>query len=316
VRIEPDGHVRAALGDPPAGQGYETVVAQIVADELGLRPDQVDVARGFDSTTTPWLYLSGNYSNKFSVTDVGAVLGAARQVQAKVLRIAAYRLEVAVADLELADGRVFLRGAPARGLTLADVARTAYQDLLGLPPGEEPGLEARYFHQNPLSTAVDEQRRVRGQLVYANAAHCCLVSVDRRTGQVRILKYVVVHDCGKELNPGIVEGMVHGATAHGIGAALLEEFRYDKQGQLLTASFMDYLKPTSVDVPAIEVDRLEHPSPFTPLGAKGVGEGGAIPGPACVANAVEDALTFANIGCTIRSLPITPDRVWRWLHGD
>jgi 2-furoyl-CoA dehydrogenase large subunit len=314
VRIEPDGHVRAALGDPPAGQGYETVVAQIVADELGLTPDQVDVARGFDSTTTPWLYLSGNYSNKFSVTDVGAVVGAARRVREKVLRIAAHRLEVAASDLECADGRVFLRGARSRGLTLAEVARTAYQDLLGLPPGEDPGLEARHFHQNPLSTAVDEQRRVRGQLVYANAAHCCVVSVDRRTGQVRILKYVVVHDCGKELNPGIVEGMVHGATAHGIGAALLEEFRYNEHGQLLTASFMDYLKPTTLDVPTIEVDRLEHPSPFTPLGAKGVGEGGAIPGPACVANAVEDAL--AHLSCTIRSLPITPDRVWRWLHGD
>jgi 2-furoyl-CoA dehydrogenase large subunit len=316
VRIEPDGHVRAALGDPPSGQGYETVVAQIVADELGLAPDQVDVARGFDSSTTPWLYLSGNYSNKFSVTDVGAVVGAARRVRAKLLRIAAHRLEVAPADLELVDGRVQLRGAPSRGLTLAEVARTAYQDLLGLPPGEDPGLEARHFHQNPLATAVDEQRRVRGQLVYANAAHCCLVSIDQRTGQVRILKYVVVHDCGKELNPGIVEGMVHGSTAHGIGAALLEEFRYDEQGQLLTASFMDYLKPTSLDLPDMEVDRLEHPSPFTPLGAKGVGEGGAIPGPACVANAVEDALAFAQPGCIIRSLPITPERVWRWLQGD
>ena len=213
-----------------------------------------------------------------------------------------------------ARGASFCVGVPARGLTLGEVAPTACQDLLGLPPGEDPGLESRYFYQNPLSTTVDEQRRVRGQLVYANAAHCCLVSVDRRTGQVRILKYVVVHDCGKELNPGIVEGMVHGATAHGIGAALLEEFRYDARGQLLTASFMDYLKPTRLDVPAIEVDRLEHASPFTPLAAKGVGEGGAIPGPACVANAVEDAL--AHLGCTIRSLPITPDRVWRWLQGD
>jgi CO/xanthine dehydrogenase Mo-binding subunit len=199
-------------------------------------------------------------------------------------------------------------------LTLAEVARTALQDVLGLPPGEDPGLEARHFHQNSLATTVDAQRRVRGQLVYANAAHCCLVSIDRRTGQVRILKYVVVHDCGPELNPGIVAGMVHGATAHGIGAALLEEFRYDEHGQLLTASFMDYLKPTSLDVPNIEVDRLEHPSPFTPLGAKGVGEGGAIPGPACVANAVEDAL--AHLGCTIRSLPITPDLVWRWLQAE
>jgi len=128
---------------------------------------------------------------------------------------------------------------------------------------------------------------------------------------VRILKYVVVHDCGRELNPLIVEGMVHGSTAHGIGAALLEEFRYDDAGQLLTSTFMDYLKPTALDVPDIEVGRLEHPSRFTALGAKGVGEGGAIPGPAAVANAVDDAL--AHLGVVVRSLPITPDAVWRWL---
>ena len=131
-------------------------------------------------------------------------------------------------------------------------------------------LEARHAHQNPLAQPVDGERRVRSQLVFSNGAHCCLVEIDRRTGLVKILKYVVVHDCGRELNPLIVEGMVHGATAHGIGAALLEEFRYDAQGQLLTSTFMDYLKPTSVDVPLIEVDRLEHPSPVTPLGAKGV----------------------------------------------
>ena len=128
---------------------------------------------------------------------------------------------------------------------------------------------------------------------------------------MRILKYVVVHDCGRELNPLIVEGMVHGSTAHGIGAALLEEFRYDAVGQLLTSTFMDYLKPTALDVPDIEVGRLEHPSPFTALGAKGVGEGGAIPGPAAVANAVDDAL--APYGVVVRSLPITPEAVWRWL---
>jgi len=138
------------------------------------------------------------------------------------------------------------------------------------------------------------------------------VEIDRRTGAVRLLKHVVVHDCGRELNPLIVEGMVHGSTVHGLGAALLEEFRYDESGQLLTATFMDYLKPTALDVPDIEVDRLEHPSPFTPLGAKGVGEGGSIPAPAAVANAVEDAL--AELGVTVRSLPLTPERVWRWLQ--
>jgi 2-furoyl-CoA dehydrogenase large subunit len=312
VRVEPDGHVRVSLGDPPSGQSYETVIAQIVADELGLDPDAVSVARGFDSATTPWLYLSGNYSNKFSVTDVGAIVGAAARVRDKLLRIAAHRLEIAPGDLELRDGAAVVRGAPDRRLSFAELARTAYADVLGLPPGEDPGLEARHAYQNPLAQPMDADRRVRGQLVFSNAAHCCLVEVDRRTGLVAIRKYVVVHDCGRELNPLIVEGMVHGSTVHGIGAALLEEFRYDDQGQLLTSTFVDYLKPTAADVPAIEVDRLEHPSPFTALGAKGVGEGGAIPGPAAVANAVEDAL--ASFGVVIRSLPITPERVWRWMR--
>jgi 2-furoyl-CoA dehydrogenase large subunit len=312
VRMEPDGHVRVAIGDPSSGQGYETVVAQIVADELGLTPEAVSVARGFDSATTPWLYLSGNYSNKFSVTDTGAILGAARRVADKLRRLAAHRLEIDPADIALRDGAAVVMGAPDRRVSFAELARTAYADVLGLPPGEEPGLEARHAYSNPLATPVDAQRRLRSQLVFANAAHCCLVEVHPRTGEISVLKYVVVHDCGRELNPLIVEGMVHGSTVHGIGAALLEEFRYDGDGQLLTATFMDYLKPTAADVPDIEVARVEHPSPVTPLGAKGVGEGGAIPGPAAVANAVEDAL--GPYGVTIRGLPITPERVWEWLR--
>src|SRR6185369_4379375 len=195
VRVEPDGQVRASLGDPASGQGYETVVAQIVADELGLTPELVAVERGFDSGTTPWLYLSGNYSNKFSVTDVGAVVGAARKVRDKLLRIAAHRLEVAAEDMELVDAEARVRGVPGRGLALRELARTAYADVLGLPPGEEPGLEARHVHQNPLARPIDAARRVPSQLVFANAAHCCLVEVDPATGGVRIVKYVVVHDC-------------------------------------------------------------------------------------------------------------------------
>jgi CO/xanthine dehydrogenase Mo-binding subunit len=159
---------------------------------------------------------------------------------------------------------------------------------------------------------VGPDRRVRGQLIFANSAHGCVVEIDPGTGGVSILKYVVAHDVGRELNPRIVEGMVHGATVHGLGAALLEEFRYDPSGQLLTRTFMDYLKPTSAEAPEIEVARVESPSPFTALGLKGVGEGGAIPAPAAIANAVEDAL--ASFGVTVRSLPITPERIVSWLQ--
>jgi len=153
---------------------------------------------------------------------------------------------------------------------------------------------------------------VRGQLIFTNAAHICLVEVDIETAQVKVLRYGVVHDCGKEINPLIVAGQVHGATVHGIGAALLEEFVYDANGQLLTTTFMDYLKPTASDVPPIETDHLETPSPFTPLGTKGVGEGGAIPAPACIANAVEDALR--PLGVRITGLPLSPNRLWALLQ--
>ena len=298
VRVEPDGTVRASLGDPPSGQGYETVVAQIVADELGLTPDAVAVDRGFDSATTPWLYLSGNYSNKFSVTDVGAVVGAAR---ARARQAAAHRRAPA-GDRRRRSGAgrrrgAVVRGAPDRRLAIAELARTAYADVLGLPPGEEPGLEARHAHQNPLAEPVDADRRVRSQLVFANAAHCCLVEVDRRTGFVQDPRSTwSCTTAGASCNPQIVEGMVHGSTVHGIGAALLEEFRYDDAGPAPDLDIHGLPQAHGGGRAHIEVDRLEHPSPFTPLGAKGVGEGGAIPGPAAVANAVEDALAPVRRG--------------------
>jgi 2-furoyl-CoA dehydrogenase large subunit len=312
VRLEPDGRARVTFGDVCSGQGYETAAAQIVADELGLHPDDVHVHPWFDSFTTPWMYSSGNYANKFATTDVGAIVGAARKVRDKVLAIAAHLLEAAPADLELRDGRVQVRGVPERYKTLREIAQVAYRNLLALPPGLEPGLEATHFYSNPLAQLPDEADRVRGQLIFTNAAHICLVEVDIETAQVKVLRYGVVHDCGKEINPLIVAGQVHGATVHGIGAALLEEFVYDANGQLLTTTFMDYLKPTASDVPPIETDHLETPSPFTPLGTKGVGEGGAIPAPACIANAVEDALR--PLGVRITGLPLSPNRLWALLQ--
>ena len=312
VRVEPDGTARVAFGDVCSGQGYETAAAQLVADVLGLDLHAVHVNPWFDSFTTPWMATSGNYANKFATTDVGAILGAAQKVRDKIIAIAAHLLEAPPEDLELVGGRVQVRGVPDRGKTLREIAQVAYRNLLALPPGMEPGLEATYFYANPLAKLPDEANRVRGQLIFTNAAHICLVEVDPETAQVRVLRYGVVHDCGHEINPLIVEGQVHGATAHGIGAALFEEFVYDDRGQLLTTTFMDYLKPTTCEVPPIETDHLETPSPFTPLGTKGVGEGGAIPAPACVANAVEDALR--PLGIRIDRLPITPDRLFHLLR--
>jgi len=308
VRVELDGSVRVATGNVASGQGYPTVIAQIVADELGVTPPDVAVSPWFDSHENPWMFSSGNFSNKFSGTDAGAIVGAARAVRGKILAIAAHVLEAAPGDLELRDGAVGVRGVPGRRVTLAQIAGVAYRDLLALPPGAAGGLEARYYYVNPAATRPDAGRRVGVQLTFSNSAHVTAVEVDRATGAVRFLTYAIAHDCGREINPLLVEGMVHGSTAHGIGATLLEEFVYDGEGQLLTTSFVDYLKPTALDVPAFRVEALETPSPRTALGAKGVGEGGAIPSLAAIANAVEDAL--APLGVTITRLPLTPARIW------
>jgi 2-furoyl-CoA dehydrogenase large subunit len=218
------------------------------------------------------------------------------------------QLEANPDDLVLGDGRVSVRGAPQKSLTIAQVASRAYWSLADEQPDGEPGLEALHYYSNPLAKHPDDKKRLRVQLGFASAAHVAVVDIDPETFAIKVLRYVVIHDCGRQINPGIVEGQVHGATAHGIAAALFEEFIYDEIGQLLSTSFMDYLKPTAADLPDIEGDRLETPSPLTLLGTKGVGEGGAVVAPAAIASAVEDAL--APLGIHIAALPIVPSRLW------
>jgi 2-furoyl-CoA dehydrogenase large subunit len=308
VRMETDGTAAVFTGGLDSGQGHATALAQIVADEIGLNVDQVRVATTFDSASHPYVMTSGVYSNKFHGHDTVAAIGAARKVRDKLLRRAAAQLEARVDDLELRDGRISVRGASNKGVTIAQVASRAYWSLADDQPDGEPGLEALYYYSNPLAKHPDDKKRVRVQLGFASAAHVAVVEVDPETFEIKILRYVVIHDCGRQINPGIVEGQVHGAAAHGIAAALLEEFIYDESGQLLTSSFMDYLKPTAADLPDIEGERLETPSPLTLLGTKGVGEGGAVVAPAAIASAVEDAL--APLGIHIGALPITPSRLW------
>ena len=308
VRVEHDGSILVLLGDVGSGQGHETAAAQIIADELGVTMDGVRVSPFFDSAVTPWLYATGNYSNKFAGTDVGAILGAARKVRSKLLELAAYLLQEPAENLELAEGCVRSRDRHEHRKTLGELAFVAYRDLLSLPPDMEPGLEGRFYYKPDIANVPDENRRVRNQLFASNAAHGVIVEVDSDTGGITILKYGVVHDCGTVLNPSIVEGLVQGATAHGIGAALYEEFDYDEEGNLKATTFVDYLKPTAVEIPDVRMDHLVTPSPYTPLGMKGVGEGGAIPAPAAICNAVENALE--PLGCTFDHLPLTPERVW------
>jgi 2-furoyl-CoA dehydrogenase large subunit len=313
ARVEWDGTVTITTGATDTGQGHETAIAQIVADEMGIPMEHVRVSPTFDSAIAPWLPVSGNFANKFSGTDTGAILGAARKVKAKLLELAAESFEVAPDDLKIRDGYISVKGSPTQRKRIAEVSGPAYWTLAGRPAGFEPGVEAIHYYNHPLANLPDAQGKIRAQMNFANAAHVALVEIDRETYEIHVQRYLVVHDCGKLINPMIVAGQVHGATVHGIAAALLEEFVYGEDGQFLTSSFMDYLKPTAADMPVIETGHLETPSPFTPLGTKGAGEGGSIPAPACIAGAVEDAL--APLGIKITSLPITPTRLRDLVRG-
>ncbi|MBV9581411.1 MAG: xanthine dehydrogenase family protein [Chloroflexi bacterium] len=316
VRIEPSGKVFAATAVTSQGQGHATSFAQIVADQLGCDPADVTVVTG-DTSRFNW--GAGTYASRALVTAGNALAVAAGSVREKVVRLAADLLEASEADLELADGRVRVRGAPGRELSLGALAtaanpiRYAYgkdasQAALRLVkpragavlmPGEEPGLEARGYFAPERAT-------------WASGQHACIVEVDVATGTLRFLRYCVVHDCGTLINPTIVEGQIHGGVAQGIGGALYERLRFDADGQLLNASFMDFLMPTLAEIPEIEVAHMETPSPLNPLGVKGVGEAGAIPVPALVAEAVEDAL--APLGIRIQEMPLLPTDLRRLIE--
>jgi carbon-monoxide dehydrogenase large subunit len=241
---------------------------------------------------------SGTYASRSAVIGGGAAILASRAVREKALLIAAHRLEADVRDLELSNGVAWVRGAPDRHVALAEIARTAYFGTRRLPKGMEPGLEATRFYDPYIGTA-------------ANATHIALVDVDLDLCSVTLTRYVIVEDSGRIINPMIVEGQAIGGVAQGLGGALLEEIVYGDGGQPLTGSLMDYVIPTAVEMPPIEVMHLMEPSPSTLGGFKGVGEGGTIGAPAAIANAVADAL--APLGAEIRELPITPERLFQLL---
>jgi CO/xanthine dehydrogenase Mo-binding subunit len=311
VRVEPSGQVYVTTGLTTQGQGHYTTFAQIVAQELGVDPAVVTVVTG-DTGTFRW--GAGTYASRALVVAGSAISAAARKVREKAVRLAADLLETSPADLELVDGAVRVRGLAERALPLGSVAavanpiRYAYgkqaadQALKLVKPrvgavlaaGEEPGLEARaYFAPE--------------QATFANGCHAAVIEVDVETGDLRFLRYVVVHDCGVLVNPTIVEGQVHGGVAQGVGGAFFERLVYDDSGQLLSASFMDFLIPTAMEVPSLRIEHLETPSPLNPLGVKGVGEAGAIPVPALVAEALDDAL--APFGVRVTEMPLDPGRV-------
>ena len=292
VRMHADGAVSCRLSFPSQGQGHATTVAQMVADQLGVPMERVSVG-GLDTASSP--AGSGTFASRGAVAQSGTVERAAVAVRRKLLELAAARLEANVADLELRDGWVSVRGLPTRGVTVTELAQLAYSPPPGgLPTDLEPGLEAARFFDPPGPT-------------FSGAVHVAAVEVDRDTGRVAVLRYVVVEDCGPVMNPMIVEGQIHGALAQGIGEALGERLVYDDTGQLLTGTLMDYALPIAAALPSFTLGHLETPSPLTPGGHKGMGEGGTVGAPAAIANAVADAVR--PLGIPITALPILPEHL-------
>jgi CO/xanthine dehydrogenase Mo-binding subunit len=310
LRVETDGTVVVSTGLTSQGQGHQTMLGQIVADELGVPFERVKVTTG---DTRRFKYAVGTFASRTAVMSGSAVALTARRVREKALAIAAKALEVDVADLEIVAGRVQVKGSPTSQIDLGAVAvlsnplRYAFDEAAAratqfaapadpdappVEPGERPGLEGTEYYSPPRST-------------FANGMHAVVVETDPDTAEIKVLRYCVVHDCGTLINPMIVEGQIHGGVAQGVGGALYERMEYADDGQLLNASFMDFLMPYATEVPEVEIDHLVTPSPLNPLGVKGAGEAGVIPGAAAIASAIEDAE-----GITITRMPISPSELF------
>jgi carbon-monoxide dehydrogenase large subunit len=291
VRLTPDGGLELRAGIPAIGQGLETTLAQVASETLTLPVENIQVVLG-DTALTP--YSTGAYASRGMVMAGGAVLRSSEELARRIKHIAAHLMQCAPADTELRDGRIFGRNA---SISFADVGRAWYLRPEQLPPDvESMGLEVTEGFRPKVDSGA-----------FTYATHAALVAVDPETGHTQILDYVIVEDCGRMVNPMIVEGQAFGGTAQGIGTALFEESRYDEAGQPLASTLMDYLLPGPAELPAMRIEHMETPSPYTAHGIKGVGEGGAIAPPAAVINAINDALR--PLGAEIHELPATPRRV-------
>jgi carbon-monoxide dehydrogenase large subunit len=296
IRIEPSGAVNASVGLSSTGQGYETALAQVVAEGLGVHPKDVNVQLGHTDIAP---YGMGSRGSRGGTAGGGTLYLCALEARAKMRAIAARLLEAAETDIEVANGAFTVAGTD-RSKTFAEVARTAYLDPLALPEGMAPGLDFGKTYDPPPMT-------------YSNATHACLVDVDVETGAVRIERYVVAEDCGTVMSPVVVEGQQHGAVAMGLGNALLERIVYDESGQNLTGTLADYLVPTACDLPDFEVIPMHTPNRRSPAGIKGMAEGGVMGGIGAVANAVNDAL--APFGVVADRLPLAPEYLRGLLRG-
>ena len=307
IKIDPLGRVIAILGTTPQGQGHQTIVSQIVADELGLEPRDVTVVDEMDTFTRVWSISSGTYSSRFGSVGTSATALAARKLKAKLVEYAAHLMDRPADDVEFRDGGVHLKRGKGPSYSIKDLAGRAHWNTESLPDGMEPALQATAVFGFTVAKAVDAEDRVNSSNTYGFIAEVMAVEVDPGTAAITIVKYVTVHDAGTIINPMIVEGQIYGGALHGLGGALYEELAYDDDGQLLTGTFMDYLVPTASEAPEIDIEHVVSPSPLTTLGSKGLGESSSMTVPAVIANAVSDAL--APLGISITELPMTPSRL-------
>jgi carbon-monoxide dehydrogenase large subunit len=294
IRLDSTGAVIAAFGVASHGQGLETTLAQIIADDLGAKFEDIRVVQG-DSDAVPM--STGTYASRSAVLGGGAAKHASRILREKIKKVASHLLEAGADDIEVNGGLATVTGTD-RAVTFKQIAKAVYSDMRTLPVEAREELEASYTY-DPINGTT------------ACATHLAVVEVDPSTCFVKILKYVVAEDCGRIINPMIVDGQVHGGVAQGIGAALYEELVYDEDGQLLSASLVDYVMPTAVEIPDIDVVHIESESAVAG-GFRGMGEGGTIGAPAAIANAISDALSALDIDVSI--LPMTPERLFRLLE--
>jgi carbon-monoxide dehydrogenase large subunit len=296
LRVHPTGKAVLRISVQSQGQGHETTFAQIVAHELGISPDDIDVVHG-DTDQTP--FGLGTYGSRSTPVSGAATAIVARKVRDRAKIVASAMLEVSPDDLEWERGRWYVKGDKEAGKTIQEIAMAAHSSL-ELPEGVEGHLDATTVYNPP-------------NLTFPFGAYICVVDVDPGTAQVKVRRFIAVDDCGVRINPMIVEGQVHGGLADGVGMALMELMAFDEEGNHLGASFMDYLLPTSVECPSWELGETVTPSPHHPIGAKGVGESATVGSPAAVVNAVIDAL--APYGVRHADMPLTPPVVWRAIQG-
>ena len=292
IRVHPTGKAIARLGTKSQGQGHETTYAQIIAQELGIPAEHIQIEEG-DTDTAP--YGLGTYASRSTPT-AGAAAVAARKLRDKARKIAAYLLEVSEDDLEWEPGKFSVKGAPEKSKTIQELVFASYTNH---PQGMEAGFEATHYYDPP-------------NLTFPFGSYICIVDIDPETAAIKIRRFIAVDDCGTIINPMIVEGQIHGGLTQGLAPAMFEELIYDEDGNMLNGSLMDYLVPTAVESPKWETDKTITPSPHHPIGAKGVGESPTVGAPPAIANAIVDALT--HLGVTHIDIPITPLKVWNILR--